>query len=183
MTGSEGNRAGQAEQAFETLAPAGSASQSKYGSKVWQRRSFRWSLALAALLALLAGVLWGALQPAMANEFGYALPGVNGLPSRIRYAQTDYFNHNLCAGDDACHPELASRWSQQHLSDSGLWPLKQVGTVFTLFGVAHPILEPVNDPSMAGAGTPYAGSDITPFILFVPDGSGNYFEYMRMGGP
>lgn len=183
MSGSEEHLSGQAEQAFEAPAPVGSVPQSKHGSRLWQGRRLGCGLALAVLVALLAGSLWGAFQPAMANEFGYALPGMNGLPSHFSYAQTDYFNNHLCAGADLCDPEMASRWSHQRLSDSSLWPLKQVGTVFTLFGAAHPIMEPVNDPSMAGAGTPYAGPDLTPFTLFVPDGSGSYFEYMRMGGP
>lgn len=170
-------------QVFEVQILAGGAPQNAQRSRLWGRPRWGCILAFVLPLALLAGLLWGALQPAMANHFGYALPGVNGLPSHFSYAQTDYFNHDLCAGADSCHPENASRWSQQRISDAGIWPLKQVGTVFTLFGAAHPIMEPVNDPSMAGAGTPYAGSDLTPFILFVPDGSGSYFGYMRMGGP
>jgi hypothetical protein len=170
-------------QAFEVRIPAEGVPQNAQGSRLWHRPRWGCILAFVLPLALLAGLLWGALQPAMANQFGYALPGVNGLPSHFSYAQTDYFNHDLCAGADSCQPERASRWSQQRLSDSGIWPLKQIGSVFTLFGAAHPIMEPVNDPSMAGAGTPYAGSDLTPFILFVPDGSGSYFGYMRMGGP
>jgi hypothetical protein len=54
----------------------------------------------------------------------------------------------------------------------------------TFFGASHPILEPVNDPSMKGVGTPYA-SDVTPLMLYIadPDTPGAYVMYMRPGGP
>jgi hypothetical protein len=137
-------------------------------------------LAGVALLALLALIL--AAQPFAANTLGYALRSKDGLPDHFTYVGMRYGNDRLCAGASTCDPAKAERWTQTQLDQHGLWPLKQVTTIGTYFGAPHPVYEPVNDPSMAGAGTPYA-SDLTPWLLFVPDGDGAYFVYMRPGGP
>jgi len=143
----------------------------------------RWLLiasAVVVLLLIVAGVV--AMQPMAANAVGYALPGANGLPDHFTYQGVSYSNPDLCAGATTCQPQATHRWTQADLAGAGIWPLHQVATLPTLFGAAHPILEPVNDPSMLGAGGLYVG-DAHPFVLFVPDGSGAYFQYMRPGGP
>lgn len=146
-------------------------------------RRVRVGLTLGGVAPLiLTGAIWTALQPWTANHFGYALPGKDGLPDRITYEGTPYFNRDLCAGASYCHPASAQRWTKADLDQRGIWPLKQVGSVFTLFGPAHPLLEPVDDPSMAGEGTPYV-SDLRPFLLFIPDDATAYFVYQRPGGP
>lgn len=137
-------------------------------------------------VALLAGVggfaLWAAQQPRVADHFGYALVEQDRLPGHFSYQGITYSNISLCAGADYCHPSSARRWTQADLAGDGIWPLKQVSTVATLFGNAHPVLEPANDPSMVGAGGLYA-SDVHPFELYVPASDGTYFLYQRPGGP
>lgn len=147
-------------------------------------RRWRWRLVVAAVgVVALAGIGAGvALQPGTANALGYALAVRNGLPNHFTYQGMPYSNVYLCAGSAACQPSHAQHWSQDDLDHAGIWPLKQVGSIFTLFGPAHPVLQPVNDPSMTGAGGPYA-SDVRPFVLFVPDDAGSYFVYVRPGGP
>lgn len=148
----------------------------------WTRRRKVVVFALAgmALATVLAFV--GAAQPFAANAFGYALSGKDGLPDHFTYLNMRYGNAQLCAGASTCDPAKAERWTQTQLDQHGLWPLKQVTSIGTYFGAPHAVYEPVNDPSMTGAGTPYA-SDVTPWMLFVPDGDGAYFIYMRPGGP
>lgn len=145
-----------------------------------RRRVVALALAGVAVVALLGLAL--AAQPFAANAFGYALHGKDGLPDHFTYAGMRYGNPQLCAGASTCDPARAPRWTQTQLDQHDLWPLKQVTSIGTYFGASHPVYEPVNDPSMAGAGTPYA-SDVTPWMLFVPDGDGAYFLYMRPGGP
>jgi hypothetical protein len=146
----------------------------------------RWLLLVAGLAALaLAGALiMAALQPTVADRFGYALARPNGLPGQFTYQYKTYHAPDFCAGGASCDPARASRETEASLQAKGLWPLKQVAMLPTLFGATHPILEPVNDPSMAGAGTPNA-SDVTPFLLFIPDPAspGAYVMYTRDGGP
>jgi hypothetical protein len=135
-------------------------------------------LALAGLLIIVA------LQPATADRFGYALARPNGLPGQFTYQDMTYHAPNFCAGGASCDPARATRETQTSLQTKGLWPLKQVAMLPTLFGASHPILEPVNDPSMKGAGTPYA-SGVTPFTLYIadPTSPGAYVLYTRLGGP
>lgn len=152
----------------------------------WMRRSWHVALAVTLGAAVVAAMLTLILaaQPVTANTFGYALGREDGLPDHFSYVGTRYSNPRLCAGASTCDPTKAERWTQTQLDQHGLWPLKQVTTIGTYFGAPHPVYEPVNDPSMTGAGTPYA-SDLTPWMLFVPDGEadGAYFVYMRPGGP
>lgn len=148
-----------------------------------RRKRIWWALGASAALVTLAGPLvLAAFQPGTANRFGYALPGRQALPGQFSYQGIGYSNPNLCAGASWCDPGAASRWSRADLEERGMWPLKQVTSIGTLMGDAHPALEPVNDPSMAGGGGPFAG-DVHPFVLLVPDGAGAYFIYMRPGGP
>ncbi len=146
----------------------------------------RWPLlaAGAALLTLAGLLIVAALQPAVADRFGYALARPNGLPGHFTYQNMTYHAPAFCAGGSNCDPARAARDTQASLQAKGLWPLKQVALLPTLFGSNHPILEPVNDPSMKGAGTPYA-SDVTPFVLYIADPAspGAYIAYVRDGGP
>lgn len=146
-----------------------------------RRRWLTLALGLVALLALGIGV---ALRPATANALGYALSGARGLPGHFTYWGVTYSNAGLCAGDQACAGAQAPRWSQADFAAQGEWPLTTVGAVPTLFGAAHPIYEPGNDPSMRGAGGPYVG-DAHPFTLFIQDPAapGWYYLYQRPGGP
>lgn len=149
-----------------------------------RRTRWRWlalGLGLAALLALGVGV---ALRPATADTFGYALPDARGLPGHFSWQGVTYTNAGLCAGDSRCESAQAPRWSQADFAAQGEWPLTTVGAVPTLFGAAHPIYEPGNDPSMRGAGGPYV-SDTHPFILFIQDPAAPdwYYLYQRPGGP
>jgi hypothetical protein len=142
-----------------------------------------WVVAGSAALVTLVGLLaLASFQPVVANHFGYALPGRQALPSQFSYQGISYSNPNLCAGASWCNPSAAVRWSRADLDAHGLWPLKQVASIATLMGQAHPLLEPANDLSMTGAGRPYA-SDVHPFVLLVRDGAGGYFIYTRPGGP
>ncbi|HEX8996343.1 MAG TPA: hypothetical protein VF812_09960 [Ktedonobacterales bacterium] len=143
---------------------------------------------LAALLIALGFVM--ALQPATADRFGYALPGSYGLPGHFTYQGVTYSNVGLCAGGSWCASARtgqwaqATRWSQPMFGQDGEWPLRQVASLPTLFGASHAIYEPVNDPSMTGAGGPYVG-DAHPFVLFIqdPGAPGWYYAYTRPGGP
>jgi hypothetical protein len=149
----------------------------------WTRRTWRNVAALvlgsAAVLVVLALAL--AAQPLAANTFGYALDGKNSLPNQFTYLGMRYGNAQLCAGASTCDPAKAERWTQPQLDQHGLWPLKPVTTIGTYFGAPHPVYEPVNDPSMSGTNGPAA--NLMPWMLFVPDGDGAYFLYMRPGGP
>jgi hypothetical protein len=133
-----------------------------------ERRLVQMGLGVGLAIVILAALLWGVFQPWAANHFGYALPGQDRLPYRITYAGRDYGNPNECAGDDWCQPAAKRCISQQQLADQHLWPLKQVGSIPTLFGSAYPILAPP-----AGGQT----------ILFVLDNDDCYLMYTLMGGP
>ena len=92
---------------------------------------------LLAVLALLAGLglcCLLAAQPTMANRFGYALPGADGLPFRVHYAGRDYENSSTCAGAGWCKANgppscTASAWFR----DAGYWPLQRIGWLWRLF--------------------------------------------------
>ncbi|HEX8730417.1 MAG TPA: hypothetical protein VF725_00045 [Ktedonobacterales bacterium] len=146
-----------------------------------RRRWLALGLGLAALLAL-ATVM--ALRPATANALGYALPGARGLPGHFTYQGVTYSNRDLCAGDSSCAGARATRWAQADFVRQDEWPLTTVGAIPTLFGPAHTIYQPGNDPSMSGAGGPNA-SDARPFTLFLEDPAapGWYYLYQRPGGP
>lgn len=141
--------------------------------------------ALVVALAALGAV--AALQPATADHFGYALPGALGLPGHFTYQGITYSNAGLCAGGSACAGARAERWSLAMMGANGLNDgslLRQVATLPTLLGAPHAIYEPTNDPSMIGAGGPYAGN-VHPFILFIQDPAAPdwYYLYQRPGGP
>lgn len=135
------------------------------------------------VIALALGVV-AALQPVTADHFGYALAGSRGLPGHFTYQGVTYSNAGLCAGGASCQSVKAERWSLEMFGATTPFPLRQVASVPTLFGAAHAIYEPVNDPSMLGAGGPYV-SDAHPFLLFVQDPAAPdwYYLYQRPGGP
>ncbi len=108
-------------------------------------RLVRLSLWIGLAGVLVAALTWGALQPWAANYFGYALPGPDRLPHRISYGGRYYENPNQCAGDTWCQPSDTYCISTRQLKEQHLWPLRQVGSVPTLFGEAHPILAPPNN--------------------------------------
>jgi hypothetical protein len=61
---------------------------------------------IGVVLALLvASAVLIALQPSLANHFGYALPGKDGLPYRIHVDGRDYSTYQVCADGDwlLCH--------------------------------------------------------------------------------
>jgi hypothetical protein len=144
----------------------------------------RLALVSALVIVLVALGVVAALQPTMANRFGYALPGPRGLPGHFIYQGATYSNGALCAGDAWCQNNHPERWSLEMFGAATPFPLRQVASLSTLFGAAHAIYEPVNDPSMIGAGGPDA-SDLHPFILFIQDlGAPDwYYLYERPGGP
>ena len=90
-----------------------------------------------------------ALQPAVADQFGYARPFF-GLPSRIQYVGADFRNLYSCGGAGGC-AHLPPGWQRNfpHCFTRALLkkefpgtPPVQVGSVPTLFGPAHPVLIP-----------------------------------------
>ncbi len=131
-------------------------------------RLIRWGLWIGLICVLLATIIWGIFQPWAANHFGYALPGQDRLPNRITYAGRYYGNPNECAGDDWCQPADKSCMSQRELIDENLWPLKQIGSIPTLFGPAYPIFQPPGENQM---------------YLLVHDNDDCYLTYSLMGGP
>jgi hypothetical protein len=104
------------------------------------------------MMALAGAILAAALQPAMADRFGYALARSNGLPGHFTYQNLTYSAPDFCAGGAGCDPTRAARMTEDALRAQGQWPLKQVASLPTLFGASHPILDPINDLSMSGAG-------------------------------
>ncbi len=108
-------------------------------------RLMRLGLGIGLASVLLATLVWGAFQPWAANHFGYALPGPDRLPNRISYAGRQYQNPSECAGDTWCQPATRHCISSRQLRDQGRWPLRQVGSIPTLFGTAHPIFAPPHD--------------------------------------
>jgi len=125
-----------------------------------------------------------ALQPAVANTLGYGIPGAHGLPGQFNYQSVWYYDLNACGYDTPCLSRARTRVSRTHLTNNRAWPLRQVATLPTLFGAGRPIYEPVNDPSMLGAGGPYV-SDAHPWILYIEDPAapGWFYVYERPGGP
>ena len=121
-----------------------------------------------AVVALAAFLLWGVTRPATANYFGYALAGPNGLPDHITYDGLRYDNLSAKGG----------RLTQADLQAKQTWPLKQVGTIPTLFGASHAIYALANDPAAAGVTAGY-----TPLNLYVSTNDGAYCLYERGGGP
>jgi hypothetical protein len=141
-------------------------------------------IAGVVMMALAGALVVFAFQPATANRLGYALPRANGLPSQFSYQGMTYHAPDYCAGASSCDPARAKRDTETTLAERGIWPLKQVALLPTLFGPSHPILEPVNDAFFSDADTPYS-SAITPLFLYIPDPAtpGAYVYFQRDGAP
>ena len=126
-----------------------------------KRLSFKDGLVFLLLASLLISVLIFGINaigglPEIANHFGFALPGDDGLPFRISYLNRDFISPITCAGADWCkngnpsafvdgasHP-LCHR--KQDLQKNNEWPLMQVGSVSTMPpGSPYPIMVAQSD--------------------------------------
>ncbi len=117
--------------------------------RVWLRGRRAWlALALVALIVVMGG-LWSATRPRVANHFGYALPGADGLPTYVYANGRRYQSLQVCAYADWCATDRAQQniprcYTQADLSGRlRAWPLKYEATMYTLFGAPHDILTPV----------------------------------------
>lgn len=137
----------------------------------------RWAVVLGVLSVLaLGGLAWGATRPRVANHFGYALPGRDGLPTYIYTIGRRYHSSQVCADGDWCQADREQQniprcYTQADLQTFHAWPLSQTGTMFTLFGAPQPIYNPTAEGS---------GSTV-PFIM--ADGPNCYVVYDLEGGP
>jgi hypothetical protein len=144
--------------------------------RIWLRGRRTWLALLVALLIVLGG-LWGATRPRVANHFGYALPGADGLPSYVYANGRRYESLQVCAYADWCAVDRTQQgiprcYTQADLSGSGrfrAWPLTHAATMYTLFGAPHDILIP---DGSAGLTTLY----------IVEDGPDCYVTYTLEGG-
>jgi hypothetical protein len=104
---------------------------------------------LVAVLAFAISAIGG--LPEIANHFGFALPGDDGLPFRISYLSRDFTSSVTCAGADWCKASNSNAplsgagrplcSHKQDLQENGEWPLMQVGSLFTLPpGSPYPIM-------------------------------------------
>lgn len=126
------------------------------------------------ILVAAAILVWIAFQPRVANHFGYALPVHNGLPCRISFSGRDYANNSFCEGmnQSAYSSSVGSTCTlPAALRRQKNWPLRQVASVWTLFGAAYPIMLP------AGIKLRYV-----PTYVFVKDGA-CYRTFALEGGP
>ena len=139
-----------------------------------RRTRARWAIALGgAAVLVLVGLGMAAFQPRVANAFGYGLPGPHGLPHRVHVLGRDYQNASQCAGASWCAgvAPASTCWSRAKLTSVGMWPLTQVGSIFTLLGPTHPVLAP---PIPAG---------MTSTLMFVPGNGDCYLVFALEGGP
>jgi hypothetical protein len=108
---------------------------------------FKDVLVYCFLFALVVGVITFGISalgglPEIANHFGFALPGDDGLPFRISYLNRDFISPLTCAGADWCKNGNPSAFvdgashplchSKQDLQKNNEWPLMQVGSVSAL---------------------------------------------------
>jgi hypothetical protein len=127
---------------------------------------------LAITVIVIVCALVALMQPAMANHFGYALPGPRGLPYRLTYAGRTYANPSTCAGAGWCDGAApihcaTTAWLRRY----GYWPLARVGTLWVMIGLPYPMLR---SPTPAG---------MTTMGLYVPIGRDCYLNYSLEGGP
>jgi hypothetical protein len=138
-------------------------------------RWVRLAVPLGVFALVVAVGIWGALQPAMANHFGYAVPGNDGLPDYVFANGRRYQSQQVCAGADWCLRDQAQYgiprcYTQADLERTHEWPLDQVASMSTLFGAPHAILQRTGEVGVT-----------TPFI--VEDGPECYVMYGLEGGP
>jgi hypothetical protein len=126
------------------------------------------------LVLLVVSALLIVLQPDLANHFGYALPGKDGLPYRIHFAGRDYATYQVCADADWCVQDRErlhlprcydQGWLQSHIPGQ----LIQVATIWTLLGASYAVLS----PRSRGVTAP----------LIVADGTSCFVIYTLEGGP
>lgn len=140
-----------------------------------RRRIPRWLALLLLAIFVISGGITAALQPRVANHFGYALPGKDGLPAYIFANGRRYQSLQVCAGAGWCEQtrlqQLIPRcYTQANLVATQQWPLVRVGTMFTLFGAPQPILAPTGQTGLTRP-------------LVMADGSDCYVVYTLEGGP
>ncbi|MGH2516973.1 MAG: hypothetical protein ACRDHP_15075 [Ktedonobacterales bacterium] len=133
-------------------------------------RRWRRLLVIEGIVTLLVAAGIVAFNPWTANHFGYALPGADGLPSRIHYGGRDYSAPGYCAGADWCQGQPRTCWSAATMRSYHYWPLAQVGQILALFGRPYPIMNSAIFPGL------------TSTLVFVPTGS-CYVVYALEGGP
>lgn len=133
------------------------------------------ALAVMVVACIVPASIWGAFQPRVANHFGYALPGKDGLPTYIYANGRRYQSQQVCAGAGWCDQnrlrDLIPRcYTESNLQTMRIWPLEQVSTMFTLFGAPQPILAPTGERGLT-----------SPFVM--ADGDNCYVIYSLEGGP
>lgn len=118
------------------------------------------------------------MLPQLANHFGFALPGLKGLPYRVVYAGRAYSNTSTCAYADWCQspsqdfsPDPLCQ-KKEDIQRQGDWPLAQVGIVFTFIGLPYPLMMPQADVSRKIS-----------FGVYIGYSSDCYVPYTLEGGP
>lgn len=140
-----------------------------------KRIPLRLALPLILLVFLVTVGVTAAFQPRVANHFGYALPGKDGLPTYIYANGRRYQSLQVCAGADWCQQDrlqalIPRCYTQADLQALHIWPLKSVSTMFTLFGAPQPILSPQGESGVMQS-----------FVM--ADGPNCYVTYSLEGGP
>jgi hypothetical protein len=141
-----------------------------------RRRRVPWWIVLTLpLVAALTVVGTAAFQPRVANHFGYALAGSDGLPSYIYANGRRYQSFQVCAGADWCQHDRLQQliprcYTEDNLQAMHLWPLKQVSVMYTLIGAPQPIMSPVGQSGVTQA-----------FVM--ADGPNCYVTYTLEGSP
>lgn len=114
-----------------------------------------------------AGLAWLGGPPWVANHYGFALPGADGLPYRIHYSGRDYATQGYCADAGWCNGQRRACESQQAIP--GASSFAHVADIATVFGPAYPVYS-VNT------------TGFTSVVLFVHVGT-CYVPYELEGGP
>ena len=140
-----------------------------------RRIPLRLALPLILLVFIVTVGVTAAFQPRVANHFGYALPGKDGLPTYIYANGRRYQSLQVCAGADWCQQDrlqalIPRCYTQADLQALHIWPLKPVSTMFTLFGAPQSILAPTGPDRLT-----------RPFVM--ADGPNCYVTYSLEGGP
>jgi hypothetical protein len=110
--------------------------------------------------------------PRLANHYGFALPGSNGLPYRISYDNRTYSTQATCAGANWCESNSEHCVTQANLVKKNYWPLAEISTIPTLFGSDHKVM--VAEASKVGK---------LPMVLYIAKKEGCYISYGLEGGP
>ena len=102
-----------------------------------RRIPLRLALPLIVVVFIVTVGATAAFQPRVANHFGYALPGKDGLPTYIYANGRRYQSLQVCAGADWCQQDrlqalIPRCYTQADLQALHIWPLKPVSTMFTL---------------------------------------------------